>query len=184
VHRERFEARRIVRRVLLGDRLGVDPGALVVEEDGLGRPTIAGVSGLWWSTSHAQDVGVVAWSDAGPVGVDVAVWAQGQPADVLPVEQFLCAAEAQAFGAVPLEERAQASYAAWTAKEAVLKAMGVGLTVDPRRVDSGWRGDQFVPVPGGKGDQQIRCMGVVTEGRGSGTVCVAEGTGSGGAVEI
>ncbi len=81
-------------------------------------------SGVWASLSRAPGLVVVAISDAGPVGVDVeAVGAACFPG-------FDDVALHPGESADTAWERTQV----WVRKEAVLKALGLGLRVDPRRL--------------------------------------------------
>ncbi len=89
---------------------------------------------LGWSASFSSSLGVVAVAvtDRGCVGVDVE---RIVPIDI---DEHLCAV------ALTEQERAHVATATdpvvaflhlWCRKEAVLKALGTGLLVDPRRVD-------------------------------------------------
>jgi len=76
------------------------------------------------SLARAEDFSVVAITDAGPVGVDV---------------EAECAADFAGFEDVALHPRERAAAAddptrVWVRKEALLKAYGLGLVVDPSDV--------------------------------------------------
>jgi 4'-phosphopantetheinyl transferase len=93
-----------------------------------GRPAVMATAAIrhpaWISVARAGELSVVAVTDAGPVGVDVEV--EG-------------AASFSGFDDVALHPGERASGAdeatrAWVRKEALLKAHGLGLAVDPRDV--------------------------------------------------
>ena len=84
---------------------------------GHGRPTVLGVPAgkagpPWVSLAYADGLGVAAWSWDGPVGVDVEP--VGPPVGEL------------------------GDRATWTRTEAVLKALGEGVTRMPRQVPDMW----------------------------------------------
>ncbi|MFF8830062.1 4'-phosphopantetheinyl transferase family protein [Streptomyces sp. NPDC015131] len=97
-----------------------------------GKPAVAG-SALEVSLSHSGDRVAVAVSLAGPVGVDLEEAAgDGRAAELAPV--VLSAAERTALEALPVGERAAGFTRYWARKEAVLKATGDGLMVEPARL--------------------------------------------------
>ncbi|MER7106635.1 4'-phosphopantetheinyl transferase family protein [Streptomyces sp. NPDC000229] len=94
-----------------------------------GKPGVAD-SALELSLSHSGDRVAVALSLAGPVGVDIEeVGGEGRVADLAPV--VLAEAERAALEGLPAEERTRGFIRYWARKEAVLKATGDGLTVEP-----------------------------------------------------
>jgi 4'-phosphopantetheinyl transferase len=114
--------------------------------DAHGRPRLLATAAIrrpaWVSLARAGDLSVVAITDAGEVGIDVE--AEG-------------AADFDGFADVALhpDERVAARVdptRAWVRKEAVLKAQGYGLVVDPRdvRLDdnrlTGWHSPLSPPI--------------------------------------
>jgi 4'-phosphopantetheinyl transferase len=120
-----------------------------------GKPTVAGHRDLSVSLSYAGGLVVVALSRAGEVGVDVEV------VDDSDFEGFnvvtLDPSETPALDALSGDRLARARARVWARKEAVLKASGHGLAVDPRQVVvSGpeqpaalvdWKGEQPLGSP-------------------------------------
>lgn len=99
-----------------------------------GKPYVAGRPGLRVSLSHTRGMSLVAVSTDGPTGVDVErVRALGD-SELLP-ELVFSDWERPRFEAVPARSRAKVLYSYWTCKEAVLKALGTGLTGDLRAVE-------------------------------------------------
>ena len=84
------------------------------------------------SLAHAGDRVVVAATDLGPVGVDVELDSCAEFAGFDAVS--LAESERQELAALPSVHRMTGRTQMWVRKEAVLKATGDGLTVDPRRV--------------------------------------------------
>ncbi|MBB2923600.1 4'-phosphopantetheinyl transferase superfamily protein [Cellulomonas cellasea] len=103
-----------------------------------GRPVVldgaAGVDpGLHLSVAHAGDVVVAAATHAGPVGVDVEREA-GTGFDGFD-DEVLSERERAYVRGLPAGERSAWRVRTWTRKEALLKATGHGLLVEPRTVD-------------------------------------------------
>ena len=88
---------------------------------------------VWVSLSRAGQLVAVAVSLAGPIGIDLAaVDAVNRAA----VDAVLCTpTEAAALTDLSLVRAARARARLWTVKEAVLKADGRGLRVDPRALE-------------------------------------------------
>lgn len=132
-----------------------------------GRPVVAGPpAAVCWhvSLSHTGRHLMVAATDAGPVGVDI------ERTAATAFEGFdgvaLTPAERTEVGRCAPAARARAVY--WARKEAVLKATGYGLALDPAALEvsaphlrpalTGWPADQRPPpqvqlidIPGGDG---------------------------------
>jgi 4'-phosphopantetheinyl transferase len=118
---------------VLARYLGFAPSSLVLERTPLGKPRLRG-SSLRFSLSHSGHVALVALARGHDVGVDVERirpdvdrWAM--------VGHVLTARERRQLEGVTPAQRAHAFLSMWTRKEALLKAAGVGLGIDPALVE-------------------------------------------------
>ena len=105
-----------------------------------GKPSLVRSPETSFSVSHSGAVGLVAMATGAVVGVDVERLRERARLDALAAKCF-SAGEIAAWQDAPAAERLERFVRAWTAKEAYLKATGVGITtklaevpVDPR----GW----------------------------------------------
>lgn len=123
------------------------PEAHVIHRAGR-RPEVRGAP-LHVSLAHTVTLAVAAITGAVEVGVDVEPVREAPPDAVL--AQLLTEDEAAVVMALPPSARGRAFVQAWVRKEAVLKAVGVGLSLDPRRVEVGSDGSPagLVILPGG-----------------------------------
>jgi 4'-phosphopantetheinyl transferase len=119
-------ARAFVRRVL-ATYAGVPPTALHFRYGPQGKPDLAGVgTGIGFNISHSGDWVLCAVAPARHVGVDVETLRHDLRAAEL--DGVLTADEREVLAKTPPAERAAAGLRIWTRKEAVVKAMGVGLS--------------------------------------------------------
>jgi 4'-phosphopantetheinyl transferase len=132
--RRRSRRRRAAVRWVLSSYLDVDPAAVSFEVGDHGRPEVAGKA-LSFGVAHSGGASVVAVSRRRVgVGVDIEL---DRPLDSL--EQMMTVActdrEMASIRSLPPTARSRRFLSVWTAKEAVLKAVGLGLSVDPRQVE-------------------------------------------------
>jgi 4'-phosphopantetheinyl transferase len=129
-HAARFRAARALLRACLAEVVGGSASNLALETTAGGKPGLA-VPGPSFNVSHSGDRLLVAVSEAGEVGVDVELWPTARDRNA--VARYACTeAEAAAIGALDGALRARAILRVWTAKEAALKAIGVGLALPMR----------------------------------------------------
>ena len=124
-----------VRRVLASYARS-DPAALEFARDPAGKPRLVGRHAIDFSLSHAEGLAVVAVSCSSGIGVDVEAMRTFEDADGL-ARRFLSPPEHETVARADPVDRDRVFLQAWTRKEAVLKAVGVGLTWDTRRPQSG-----------------------------------------------
>ena len=128
--RRRFVAARSLLRIILAEVLGLadDPkgSKIRVGYGPAGKPFLVDDPQLHFNVSHSDDIAVIAVTRVGEVGIDVE--RQRAMPDREDVERLVFnEAERTALLACPAEERDSVFYRIWTRKEALLKAMGVGL---------------------------------------------------------
>ena len=135
--RRRFVVGRGLLRRLLARYTGVGPRDLAFAYGGAGKPELAGTVGwsdLRFNVSHSQGVALYGLMRGRRIGVDVEV--RRHLADLGEVARSCCSErEVAMLEGLPPAWRQVAFYWAWTRKEAVLKALGTGLSIAPDRVE-------------------------------------------------
>lgn len=133
--RVRYLRARHALRALLAAYEDRAPEALDLREGAHGKPFLANGRHAF-NASHAGDVALVAVAHDRAVGVDVET--RLHRGDLLALAgQVFDERECADLASRPADARLDAFLTGWTRKEAVLKALGLGLTVDPRRLHAG-----------------------------------------------
>lgn len=134
--RRRYCRARIALRVVLGILLDRPPAEVSIVADSLGKPALADPAGFTFNVSHSGERALIAIGAGTCIGVDLE--------QVRPITDLLALAttvfDAREVGSIRdahEADRLGLFLSCWTRKEAVLKALGTGLTVDPRRVHAG-----------------------------------------------
>jgi 4'-phosphopantetheinyl transferase len=130
--RRQYTICRAALRALLSGRLGCCPPDLEISAGQYGKPS-AMVRGrrapLEFSVSHSGNHGLIALSAEGAVGVDVEDMRLRQ--DFSSIAQSVFTLDEQSWlGHGSAEDRMRRFYRIWTMKEAVVKALGMGLSFD------------------------------------------------------
>lgn len=146
--RARFVAARSLLRRSLGSVVGLAGKDLVFGYEATGRPHLVGIAAAPdFNVSHSDDVVLIAISRAGRVGVDIEAVRPMEDLEGL-AGQMMHPVEWELFIGLSEDQRAARFFQLWTRKEALLKASGVGLSLDPRSVLVGLAA----------ADQDISCM--------------------------
>ncbi|WP_245982571.1 4'-phosphopantetheinyl transferase family protein [Trinickia fusca] len=127
----RHAAGRAALREALAARLAVPAHALRFVSDTTGRPRLAAP---WdeqydFNLSHAGEYALIALSRRRRVGVDIEAWRDGFDWRSVADSTFGPRDRAYVDARSP-EAHREAFYAVWTAKEALLKALGAGMAVE------------------------------------------------------
>jgi 4'-phosphopantetheinyl transferase len=128
--RRRFAISRATLRLLLAKPLEVEPTQVKLAYDANGKPRLEHEEQLTFNLSHSGDLALIALRQGGRVGVDIERidpsrdWRRISRSACSEDERFHLLGELRIRGAAAFFER-------WTAKEALLKAVGVGLAGGP-----------------------------------------------------
>jgi len=148
LHGQRFLASHVALRLILAHETGLPPSMRLLKGEH-GKPAIEGEPGWHFNLSHSADWALMAVSPVHPVGIDIECLKQRRSAQAL-AQRTLSPSEFLAWQQLPADLQGEAFLRAWTRKEACLKALGVGLHIEPRRVEVGLtRQAQTVEITGG-----------------------------------
>lgn len=123
--RARYALGRRALRAVLGSVLDTDPAALVFTRGERGKPAVAGADTLEFSFSHSRESAVIAVATSA-VGVD-AEHDRRARRPVQTAQRIFHPDTAATLTALPPHSRTAAFLAAWTQREAHVKAVGGGL---------------------------------------------------------
>jgi 4'-phosphopantetheinyl transferase len=139
-----------VMREILGSYIGVDATSLLITRAENGKPCLAHQyrAGMQFNLSHSGRYGIVAVSIGRPVGVDVeALRADFRWPEL--ADRYFSRRENAWLRTLPAGEALRWFFRLWVAKEAVLKAAGVGLSEALREVEPPRGEPGSTAAPGG-----------------------------------
>jgi 4'-phosphopantetheinyl transferase len=126
--RQAIVSRGLLRR-LLSRYLGVRPEAVALRTGKFGKLALRrqpGSKPLNFSVSHSGDTVAFAFCEGAKVGIDIE--SVGREIDFREIaDAYFLHSERSHLEATPKAQRSEEFYRIWTAKEACLKAMGIGL---------------------------------------------------------
>ena len=176
--RDRSRVSHAALRLILAHALGVAAEALAFASGPAGKPELAGAhaGALHFNLSHSGTRALVGVSPKAAIGVDVE--ALRPVPDALRIARaHFARAEAEALAALPPEAVGAAFTGLWTRKEAVVKALGAGLSLPLDRLvltlppaplrlvaiagddPAAWSLHHLEPGPGTVGTAAIRAAG-------------------------
>ena len=131
--RARFQVGRAAMRCILGSYLGLAPSGVGIDLDRRGKPQL----NAWqvqierrvhFNISHSGSWVVAAFARSFPVGIDIE---QIRPEAVTEdlMAYFMSERERRSLQSLAKDRQAAAFFKCWTSKEALLKGLGVGVTV-------------------------------------------------------
>lgn len=126
--RRGFVGGRWLLRSVLAALTRVEGGSLDLRADAHGKLHLAGHEplGAFFNLSHSGELAALALVHARRIGIDIEAERPLTDAALL-ARRILGPSERERFKALPASARSGALLAAWTRKEAVLKAMGTGI---------------------------------------------------------
>lgn len=128
VHRIRFRLARGILRILISQYLGINPGDLEFRYDFYGKPWLRfDNERLNFNISHSHSWGLYAFTYGRKVGIDIERIQPMKDIDRI-IRQVFSEQEMKAFYHLSTGQRLEGFYRCWTRKEAVVKALGKGLS--------------------------------------------------------
>jgi 4'-phosphopantetheinyl transferase len=127
--RRRFVVTRVALRRLLGQYLGVPAADVVLAYSPRGKPLLGepAADSLRFNLAHTSDLALIAVTCGCDIGVDVERLRAVSRLESI-ARRYFHPVEVSAILEAPVESRNKAFLRCWTAKEAVIKAIGTGLT--------------------------------------------------------
>lgn len=133
--RRRWKLARYWLRALLARRLGTRPSALRFGSGHHGKPHLLNATRpLHFNASHSAGWLAVALCWTGEVGIDLEVVRPDFPSMEV-AEEFFTPAERRQLRAAAEAWRQETFFRLWTAKEALMKATGLGVALPPEQID-------------------------------------------------
>lgn len=127
-HRRRFIAAHGFLREVLAGELGREPAAIEFELGSQGKPRVAG-SGLHFNLTHTGEHALVAVGDT-ELGLDAELIRAARVDEPL-ARRVMTPLEFACWSRARREEQVQAFFRLWSAKESVMKASGLGMSLAP-----------------------------------------------------
>ena len=119
-----------VLRNVLSPHAGVDPTEIRFTYEDHGKPHLISEQGgddIGFNVSHSRDVSVFAIADDRTVGVDVEFIRDDYDHDPI-ADRWFSSRENKLLAQLPVEDRIDGFFAVWSRKEAIVKALGTGIS--------------------------------------------------------
>ena len=128
--RVRFVQRRAALRRILAGYLEVAPQDVAFTVNEFGKPSVApeASAGVFFNASHSENVAMIAVGRSDRIGIDVERLRPLPEAESI-ASRFFAEGEAAELAALHPRDRVVGFFNAWTRKEAVVKALGGGLSI-------------------------------------------------------
>jgi len=129
IHKRRFIAARSALRELIGLYINVPPKSLAFGYNSYGKPSVIGAdfSALQFNLAHSNELAVFAFTLNHAIGIDVEKIQDRYTQAV--AKRYFTKQENEDLMLLSSEKRVSGFYCLWAYKEAVIKAIGKGLSI-------------------------------------------------------
>lgn len=153
--RDRYTVSRAILKKLIMKYTGISAKDLSYANGPQGKPTLQdnmNMSGLRFNISRSGGYGLFAFAQDREVGIDIEQIREVPEMDQI-ISTYFSSAERDSFASLTSQEKKQAFFKQWTRKEALAKALGLGLSMPMRGVD--------IPLAPGKLGNLVNLDGVL-----------------------
>lgn len=142
-HRRRFITARSMLRFLLGQYLNRSPQSINFDYNHYGKPMIPDAFDITFNLSHSADYAVLAVGQTHDLGIDLEHFSNRDYLEL--AQSYFSAFEIQWLKNVPDIMKPMVFFKIWTQKEAVIKAIGAGLSYPTQSFYAQLQKDQIKP---------------------------------------
>lgn len=133
--KNRFTVCRGILKSLLGMYLSIDTAKVALAYGHYGKPNLVdSTQMIEFNLSHSENMAIFGFGKKISLGVDIE-YISSKKEQTYPVEELLSSKEIQRFQNLQKKERNMAFFEAWTCKEAILKALGMGFYMSPKEIE-------------------------------------------------
>jgi 4'-phosphopantetheinyl transferase len=154
IDQKRFSVTRTLLKKKLSGIINLPAPYIVFSFSKFGKPELESKSPkIYFNVSHSGNLGLVAISDLGPIGIDVEQFrSEMTTADI--AKRFFSKAEIESYLSLPEDQKLQGFFNCWSRKEAFIKAVGKGLSLPLHTFDVSLRPDEHVKLLAVRGQNE------------------------------
>ncbi len=140
-------------RLLLGAYLQSEPQAFQFTYNPWGKPSLS-TTCLHFNVAHSHNFSMIAFNSTCSLGVDIE-WIRPNFSIQNLTQSVLTDTEIQVLSGLPSSYQSLAFFQAWTRKEAYIKALGQGLSIQLNTLEVGFDLKAVAPVKGVAGERHL-----------------------------
>lgn len=131
----RYKSTKAISKLVLSKILNATPRDLKFSLNKHGKPELLNnEKNIHFNVSHSGDIGLIAVSDIGPIGIDVEIYRKKMLTEKF-ARRFFSESEVKDYLALSDEQKEEGFFNCWTRKEAFIKALGLGLAMPLKDFD-------------------------------------------------
>ena len=154
----RYVAGRSVVRRLLGHATASEPADLVLADGEHGKPYLSAFAHLQFNLSHSGHLALLALGTGAALGVDIELHVPMVDRDAVARR---CFTDSEYNALRSASDPDGAFYTLWARKEACLKALGSGFSIEPHVFDAGMQtGLSITSIPTPDGPRHVRVQSI------------------------
>lgn len=132
-HKRRFAQSRIALRTILSHYLHQCPADLEFAYSAFGKPSLPHFHNLQFNLSHSKDLALLAVCQTHPIGIDIEFFSERPFLGI--ASHLFSFQEQQQLACLPPSLIPLAFFSTWAQKEAIMKAVGMGMSYPTKAID-------------------------------------------------